>query len=121
MHMSEIPAAQPVRGIKLETFQVEGATVVKCAGRLTVEVSGAFRREIKPLIPQNKRLLLDLTNLTYMDSSGLGAIVGLYVSAKASGCELRLLNFNDRVRELLGITRVLSALEACGEYLVKIP
>jgi anti-sigma B factor antagonist len=115
-----VPAA-PIRGIKLETFKVEGTTVVKCTGRLTIEVSGPFRSEIKALIPQNKRLFLDLTNVSYMDSSALGAVVGLYISAKASGCDLRLGNFNERVRELLGITKVLSALEACGEYLIKIP
>ncbi len=119
--MPEIRPLAPLRGIKLETLTVEGTTVVKCSGRLTLDVSGPFRREIKTLIPGNKRLLLDLANLTYMDSSGLGAIVGLYISAKASGCELRLANFNERVRELLGLTKVLSALEACGEYLIRIP
>jgi len=110
-----------MRGLKLEILLVDGTTVVKCAGRLTVDVSGSFRREIKALIPSAKRILLDLTNLTYMDSSGLGAVVAHYVSAKAAGCELRLANFNERVRELLGITKVLTALEACGQYLIKIP
>jgi anti-sigma B factor antagonist len=119
--MPEIPALTSLPGLKLEALLVDDTTVVKCAGRLTVEVSGPFRRQIKVLIPQAKRILLDLSKLTYMDSSGLGAVVGLYVSAKASGCELRLANFNERVRELLGITKVLSALEACGQYLIKIP
>jgi anti-sigma B factor antagonist len=119
--MPEIPALVSLPGLKLETLLVGDTTVVKCTGRLTVEVSGPFRRQMKDLIPQARRILLDLSKLTYMDSSGLGAVVGLYVSAKASGCELRLANFNERVRELLGITQVLSALEACGQYLIKIP
>jgi anti-sigma B factor antagonist len=50
--------------------------------------------------------VLDLTNVSFMDSSGLGTIVGLYISAKAAECQLRLVNLNHRVKELFRLTRL---------------
>ena len=94
---------------------------MKCSGHLTFDVSANFKCEIKALIPETRRIVLDLTDLAYMDSSGLGAIISVYVSAKTSGCELRLINFNKRVRELLGITHVLSMFEDFGQFNIKMP
>ncbi|HEX6908706.1 MAG TPA: STAS domain-containing protein, partial [Terriglobales bacterium] len=74
-----------------------------------------------PLIPQTRLLVLDLTGLAYMDSSGLGVLVGLYVSARTAGCQLQLINLNQRIRQLLGMTHLLSAFEACGKYMIKMP
>jgi anti-sigma B factor antagonist len=111
----------PAPGLKLRTFVREDATIVQCSGRLTAEVSSLLKDEVKGLIPRAKIIVLDLTDLSYMDSSGLGTVVGLYVSAKKANSELRLINFNQRVRELLGITHLLSAFEACGKYLIKMP
>jgi anti-sigma B factor antagonist len=56
-----------------------------------------------------------------MDSAGLGTIVALYVSARRADCDLRLINFNKRVRELLGMTNLLSIFEACGQYFTRMP
>ena len=64
----------------------DSATVVHCSGRLMAGATEAFRAEVKGLFPQTNRIVLDLTNLTRMDSMGLGAIVSLYVSAKTAGC-----------------------------------
>jgi anti-sigma B factor antagonist len=80
-----------------------------------------LRQTVKPLIPQTKRLVLDLTELAHMDSSGLGVLVGLYVSARSAGCQLQLINLNQRIRQLLGMTHLLSAFEACGKYMIKMP
>lgn len=62
--------------------------MVICYSRLTSTVTEDFKREIKALIPGEKRVVLDLGQVSYMDSSGLGALVGLYVSAKTAGCTL---------------------------------
>lgn len=70
---------------------------------------------------RSARVVLDLTDLDSMDSSGLGAVIGLYVSAKNAGRDFRLINLSPRVRELLGLTHLLSALTACGEYMIKTP
>jgi len=95
--------------------------VVKCTGRLIAEVTPTFKSHVKDLIPSANRIILDFSEVVHMDSSGLGAVVALYVSAKRAGCNLGLINFNKRVRELLGMTPLLSALEVCGQYMVKVP
>jgi anti-sigma B factor antagonist len=83
---------------------------VKCIGKLVSGVCDHLTNKVKPLIPESERIVLDLTDLTHMDSMGLGTIVRLYVSAKASGCCLELVNMAPRIRQLLGITNLLSVL-----------
>jgi anti-sigma B factor antagonist len=106
-----IPAA---RMLSLDTHVQEDATVVRCAGRLTRETSALLKEEVKPVLLDKCRVILDLTDLGYMDSSGLGTLVGLYISAKKAGCELQLINLSPRIRELLGVTHLLSVFETCG-------
>lgn len=108
-------------GFQVRTLRGEHAYRVKCTGRLTSEWTPLLKDEVKALLPVAGAVVLDFTEVSYMDSSGLGAVVSLYISCKRVGCELRLINFNQRVRELLGLTHLLSALEACGEYLIKLP
>ncbi len=95
------------------------AIIVECRGRLVREATDQLRQTVKPLISQTRCVVLDLTGLAHMDSSGLGALVGLYVSAKTAGCQLQLINLNQRIRQLLGMTHLLSAFEACGKYMIK--
>jgi anti-sigma B factor antagonist len=71
---------------------------------------------VKPVLLDKCRVILDLTDLGYMDSSGLGTLVGLYISAKKAGCELQLINLSPRIRELLGVTHLLSVFETCGRH-----
>ena len=61
---------------------------------------------VRELMPQTKSIVLDLTDVNHMDSSGLGAIVGLYVSAKRQGCVLKLINLNQRLKDLFRITKL---------------
>jgi anti-anti-sigma factor len=96
-------------------------TVVHCSGRLTSEYAEEFRDEIRKLIPNAKAVVLDFTQVEYMDSSGIGSVVRLYVSAKNADCELHLVNFNQRIRDLLGLTGLLKIFEDCGRYMVRIP
>ena len=117
--MSSNPAERPASGMKLRIRTPEDATVVVCAGRLTADVKEEFKAEISALIPTARRVVLDLSNVSYMDSSGLGAVVGLYVSARKAGVELQLINLSQRVRELLGMTNLLSVFESCGQYFVR--
>src|ERR1700684_432334 len=100
------PAAVPLPPLSLHTYVEGAATVVKCTGKLTAGLTGILRDEVKRLIPQSKKIVLDLTDLTQMDSMGLGTIVGLYVSAKASGSTLILIHLSPRVRELVRIPNV---------------
>ncbi len=119
--MSAGPADAAAPPLSLRTYVEGDATIVQCTGKLTAGFTGVLRDEVKGLIPQSKKIILDLTNLTKMDSMGLGTIVGLYVSAKASGCTLILINLSPRVRDLFRITNVWSLLEVYGENIIRLP
>jgi anti-anti-sigma factor len=83
-------------------------TTIKCHGKLVSENTDEIRKVVQPLIQRGGRIALDFTDLEYMDSSGLGAIVGLKVSAINRGlCVLELVNLTPRVRKLLSMTNVL--------------
>ena len=92
-------------------FSVEqkgDAALVHCRGRLVAGLCGDFHAKIQPLFHTNKKVILDLTDLAHVDSMGLGVLVRLYVSAKSAGSCLELINLNKKVRDLLGITNLLS-------------
>lgn len=95
--------------------------LVRCRGKLTSDVSRRLHVEVKPLFATARKVTLDLTDLTFMDSMGLGAIASLYVSAKTAGCELELINLSKRIRDLFSVTHLLSLFEACGENSIRIP
>lgn len=112
--------ANPVpfpKKINIDISTVDGITTIKCAGRLTADTTETLRPEVKKRIPENKQLNLDLGEVEYLDSSALGTLVGLYVSAKAVGCDLKLIKLSDRLRDLLRITKLASVFEGSGEYL----
>ena len=111
----------PTRTLHLRIAKNPGAVTVYCRGDLTAEVADLLRNEVKPLIPTTKALTLDLTEIRLMDSSGLGTIVKLYVSGRTSGCTVSLVNFNRRVRELLGMTNLLRVFETCGDHTARMP
>jgi len=82
-------------------------TTIVCHGRVTSETSSQLKEVVKPLIPLGGRIALDLTDVDYMDSSGLGASVGLKVSALREGyCTLTLVNLSPRVKELLRLSNL---------------
>lgn len=115
--------AQPAPAPALTmTTTVSGETAVcACVGKLTSDAAPRLKSEIKDLLPHYRCVVLDFTHVVSMDSSGLGAVASLYVSAHSAKCELQFVNFNQRVRELLGLTKLLSAFETCGHYLIKLP
>jgi anti-sigma B factor antagonist len=102
--------------LRVESEGVEGAARVHCGGRLTAETAARLKSQVQDMIPRCKQVVLDLSELTYMDSSGLGTVVGLYVSAKRGSCNLVLVNYNRAIRDLLGVTNLLSVFEACGRH-----
>ena len=119
--MSAGPADAAVLTLTLRT-SIEGDTaVVRCVGKLTAGHTGALREEVKRLLPQSRKIVLDLTELVQMDSMGLGTILGLYVSAKSSGSELVMINLSQRVKELFRITNVWSLFEVYGENIIRMP
>jgi anti-anti-sigma factor len=82
-------------------------TTVKCHGKLVSQTAGAIKEAVKPLIPLGGHITLDFADLTGLDSSGLGALVGLKASAIREGyCRLIITNLSPHVRELLRITNL---------------
>ncbi len=108
-------AAKPASQLTLVTSTEGDATIVRCSGKLVTGSTGILQSEVRGLLPGAKRIVLDLTDLSYMDSSGLGSIIGLYVSVKSAGGRLDVINLSARVRQLFSITNVLSLFEVCGE------
>lgn len=101
--------------LHLEIEARDGTAVIQCSGRLVAGLTDLLRDEVKKLIPDNQRIVLDFTGLTQMDSMGLGTIVSLYVSARAGGSRLELVNLSGRIMQLMRMTNVLSLFEAAGE------
>ncbi|HZD47546.1 MAG TPA: STAS domain-containing protein [Silvibacterium sp.] len=82
-------------------------TTIHCHGRLTNENAGKIKDLVKPMIGQGGHIIIDLGDLSYLDSSGLGALVGLKVSALNKGlCRLELANLTPRVKELLSLSNL---------------
>lgn len=104
------------------TFNIErfsNAIVVRCHGKLVAGVNDIFYAKVSHLIPDTKRIVLDLTHLTRVDSMGLGTLVRLYVSARSAGCSLELINLGKQVQQLLGTTNLLSVFVVIGERGIK--
>lgn len=114
---------EKVAGPQLElSISEEGdAAVVKCAGLLTAENAAVLKGQVRSMIPQEKRIVLDLSGVSSMDSSGLGAVVALYVSGRKAKCEIRLVHLSAKVKELLGLSNLLSVFADCGTYGVRMP
>jgi anti-sigma B factor antagonist len=97
---------QPQSQLDLIVEETPAETGVRCIGRITSNNAELLRETVRPLTASNKNVALDLTGVDYMDSSGLGTVVGLFVSARRVGRNLRLINANERVKELFSITKL---------------
>jgi anti-sigma B factor antagonist len=96
---------------KLLTLDVEhkgSVYLVHCHGRLVTGVCNVLYDRVHELIPGSTRIVLDLTDLKFVDSMGLGTLVRLYVSARNAGSCLELINLGKQIRELLGLTHLIS-------------
>ena len=117
--MAAIPLPTPE--LELETVKAPEETLIRCTGRITSTTSSTLQTTVRGIIPETKRVVLDLTDVSYMDSSGLGALVGLYLSARRQHCELKLINLNQRLKELFRITRLASVFEGHEDMLGMTP
>lgn len=107
----------PVPELTLTTEQTPAETMIRCSGRVVSSTSDALKAAARSAMGQGKTVVLDFTQVSYLDSSGLGMIVGLYVTSKSQGCRLKLINLNQRIRELVSITRLAPLFEGHEDML----
>ncbi len=94
--------------MKTSSRKVDGVTIVDLSGRITLgEGSVVLRDTVKDISSKgDKKILLNLGDVTYIDSSGIGELVSAYTSVRNSGGELKLLNLTKKVHDLLQITKL---------------
>lgn len=99
--------------VKLTTRQVGNVSVVDVEGRITLgEGSSALREALRDLVAKNQnKILLNLGDVSYIDSSGIGELVSGYTTVSNGGGQLKLLNLNKRVKDLLQITKLYTVFE----------
>jgi anti-sigma B factor antagonist len=114
--MSDKATACP---LTLDVVRAGNALVVHCNGKLVAGVNDILYVKVSQLMPDTKRIVLDLTNLTRVDSMGLGTLVRLYVSARSAGCSLELINLGKQVRQLFGTTGLMKVFADIGESGIK--
>src|SRR5215469_12481263 len=95
------------------SFEIErgaDAAIVKCHGRMLAWGTDDFQEAVKSLLPATKQIVIDLADLKFVDSMGLGALVRLYVSARQAGSRLRVEHLGKQVRNVMQITNLLPLL-----------
>jgi anti-sigma B factor antagonist len=111
----------PLPELQMETLKTPEEIQVRCSGKITSTTSGSLQTTVRNLLPETNRIVIDLTNVSYMDSSGLGAIVGIYLSAKRQQKELKLIHLNQRLKELFRITNLAKIFEGHEDMLGMTP
>ena len=101
-------------GLKLQLDATPNETIVHCMGKITAENLAVFESQIRELIPESqtqiatitRRIIVDLSNVTQVDSMGLGALLRAWTAAQNNGCDLEIANLNPRVEKLVEITKL---------------
>ena len=98
--------------LKITNKKSNGVTVVYCSGRIVFgDETASLRETVKTLLGENLQVVLNLGGVSYIDSGGLGTLVGLYTSAKAAGGNVKLANLTQRVRDQLVLTKLVTVFE----------
>ncbi len=113
-------AANPVprpEELRLEPEKRGSEIFVRATGRITSSTAAKFESVLRDLVSDNKRVVLDMTEVDYIDSSGLGSLVAVYMHASRSKCELELANPKMRLKDLFsrsGLASVFKKVEQAG-------
>jgi anti-anti-sigma factor len=101
-------------GLRLQSEEKANETIIHCKGKITAENLEVLQKEIRDLMPESRdpiaaiayRIVLDLSNVTHVDSSGLGALLGVWTAARNKGCDLEIANLNPQVEKLVEVTKL---------------
>lgn len=99
--------------MRIESRNVDGVTVLDLHGKVTIgEGSVELRNKVRDLLQAgNKKILLNMSDVSYVDSSGIGELVSSYTTVSNAGGQLKLLNLTKKLHELLAITKLLTVFE----------
>ena len=94
--------------LKITTREVDGVTILDVVGRITLgNETGMLRDKVRDLAAQGKKkILLNLAQVDYIDSTGVGELVGSFTTVRNSGGELKLLNLSQKVNDVLHVTKL---------------
>lgn len=93
--------------------EVDSITILQMDGRIVLgEESNSLRERVKSLLADNKKkIILDMSNVTYIDSAGLGTLVATFHSAKQQGATMKLSNLGQKFREVLQVTKLVTVFD----------
>ncbi len=99
--------------LKMTNREVDGVAVIGLEGRIVLgEESNALREKVKGLLAAGqKKVVLNMTDVTYIDSAGLGALVAAHHSARTQGASLKLSNLGSKFKEILQVTKLLTVFD----------
>jgi anti-sigma B factor antagonist len=108
--------------MKISTRQVDGVTIVDCSGRITLgEGSVTLRETVTQLLGKGeKKILLNLGDVNYIDSSGIGELVSAFTTVRKQGGDLKLLNLTKKVHDLLLITKLYTVFDVKDDEAVAV-
>jgi anti-sigma B factor antagonist len=101
-----------VMALSITNSRIDGVIVVHLSGAIFFdEDSTSLRVRVKDLLDKSRQIVLDLGNVTRIDSSGLGTLVALYASARKVGGDIKLANLGNHIKEALRITRLVTVFD----------
>lgn len=109
-------AAARAHALNCDVHLTPEQTIIVCTGKIVSDTAAFLQETVQPLISQTKRIELDLTNVEHMDSTGMGMLVKLWISTKRADCDFKVINLNERIKDLLRISNLSKILEGDQEY-----
>jgi anti-sigma B factor antagonist len=99
--------------MKIETRTVGDVRILDCSGKITLgEGTMAVRNTVRDILKNDgKKIILNLAEVNYIDSSGIGELVSTYSTVANQGGQLKLLNLTKKIQELLAITKLLTVFQ----------
>lgn len=99
--------------VRMTNSEVDGVSVVELDGRIVLgEESNSLREKIKSLLAEGKKkIVLNMANIKYIDSAGLGTLVAAHLSAKTQGASVRLCHLGNKFHEVLQMTKLLTVFD----------
>ena len=103
--------------VQIQQRVVNGVTVMACSGQITLgQSTSLFRNTLREVLQGGtKKVVLDLNDVTYLDSTGIGELVGAFISAQNAAATIKLARLPEKVYNLLVITKLVTVFEIFGD------